>query len=184
MMTSPDPTKTLSILERAKVVWAAARYDFWLDLNSVPGRQRKELTSELKANLYDAAADVGLQTALANVGSLRVLAGETTRDGRLRSRWMAGWVTALSVLALLFVAFVVLTLYYTEGVLDAGATEPVHTSLFPFLWSEVTVDPSAGGLAWSMQPGPIPLLAAITAWLVVTRPWRSLGGNSGESSRF
>lgn len=49
---------------------------------------------------------------------------------------MAGLVAAVSALAIGLVAFLVLTLYYTEGVLDSNATESVASSLFPFLGSQ------------------------------------------------
>ncbi len=162
-------------VDMAKIVWASARYDFWLDLNSVPRRQRKALRSELRSNLTEAATDVGAQAALKNLGSVRTLAGEITRAGELRSRWLAGWVAAFLTVTVLMVTFLVLTLYYTEGVLDAGASEPVTSSLFPYFGSEVVVDPSGGGLAWIIGPGPMPLLAAIVVWLLVAKPWRSIG---------
>jgi len=66
------------------------------------------------------------------------------------------------------------TLYWAEGALDAGASEPVRSSLFPFFGSTVEVDPTDGGLAWSMQPGPLPFVGAGATWLLVARPWRGL----------
>lgn len=177
-MTTP---RTISSVDKGKITWACARYDFWLDLNSVPRQRRRALRAELKSNLAEASADVGVQTAFANLGSLRTLASETTRDGQLRSRWLAGWVAALSTFVGLIVTFLFLTLYYTEGVLDAGATEPVTSSLFPYLGSSVTVDPAAGGVAWSIGPGPMPLAAALAAWIFVAKPWRSIG-SSGSAA--
>lgn len=171
-----ESTRPLSLTDRARIGWASARYDVWLDLYSVPRKQRRELRAELAANLHDAADDVGIGRALANIGSLRALAAATTRDGTLRSPWLAGWLAAWCALATTLVAFLVLTLYYTEGVLDAGASEPIRSSLFPFVGSEVTVDPSTTGVEWTFEPGPMPLVVAVVAWSVVAKPWRSLGG--------
>lgn len=166
-------TSTSSAFDNIRTWWALARYNFWLDLNSVPRKDRRSLRSELNSNIAEAAADAGLKNALSNLGSIRGLAAETTSDGRLRSRWIAGWVAALTAFAALTVLFMVLTLYYIEGVLDGGTIEPVSSSLFPFLGSSVTVDPSDGGIASSIQPGFAPLGTAIAVWLFVAKPWRA-----------
>jgi|688.fasta_scaffold267519_3 hypothetical protein len=173
-MNTPANTQRVSIPDTARIAFAGFRYDFWLDLRSVPRRRRRELRSELRSNLADAALHVGVGPALSNLGSLRRLAAETTEDGQLRSRWTAGWTAAVTTLAVLLFAFLVLTLYWAEGALDAGATEPVRSSLFPFLGSTIEVDPSNDGLAWSMEPGPAPLVSAFIVWLLVAKPWRSL----------
>lgn len=163
-------------------MWASARYAFWLDLKSVPSRQRKVLRTELNSNLTEASADIGVQAALANLGSLRSLAKETTGDGQLRSRWLVGWVAAISTLAGLVLTFFFLTVYYIEGVVDAGATEPVTSSLFPYFGSSVTVDPAAArGLDISATAGPMPLVAAVAVWLLATKPWRHIGNHSSTA---
>jgi len=176
-----NETAAFSTLDRTRLWWASSRYDFWLDVYCVPRKQRRALRTELKSNLTDAASHVGLQAALVKLGSLRHLAADTSRDGQLRSRWVAGFVAAASALALSLVAFVVLTLYYAEGVLDSNATEPVTSSLFPYLGSNVTVDQSSG-LEFTMQPGPLPLVLAGAVWLVVAAPWRSLGRHRDDMS--
>lgn len=174
-MTTPgSPHQPLPILDRLRVTWACARYDLWLDLRSVPRRHRSQLRRELKANLIDASADVGAAQALANVGSLRQLATDTVDDGRLRSSWLVGVTAGMGAMALFIVLFMVATLYYAEGVLDAGVTEPISSGLFPFVGSKVTVDPSNGGIAWTIETGPAPLVIALVTGLVVARPWRSL----------
>lgn len=169
-----DDSAALSTLDRIRLWWASSRYDLWLDLYCVPRKQRQALRAELKSNLTDAASHVGLPAALAKLGSLRHLAAETSRDGQLRSRWVAGFVAAASALAISLVAFLFLTLYYAEGVIDSNATESVTSSLFPYLGSNITVDQSSG-LELTMQPGPMPLALAVAVWLLVAAPWRSLG---------
>lgn len=178
MSTNED---SLTTRDKARIVWASARYDFWLDLNSVPRRQRRALRAEFKSNLTEASADVGLSAALTNLGGVRRLAAETTQGGRHRSRWLAGWVVALSTFALLLTTFLFLTLYYSEGVLDAGATEPVSSSLFPFFGSSVTVDPSNGDLAVSIQPGPMPLIVSLIVWILVAKPWRNFTNHTSTA---
>lgn len=182
-MNSSTITQHVSTADRVRIALAGFRYDFWLDLHSVPRRRRRALRSELTSNLTDAAVHVGIGPALSSLGSVRSLAAETTRDGQLRSRWTAGWAVAVSTFAVLCVAFLVLTLYWAEGALDAGAAEPVRSSLFPFFGSTVEVDPTDGGLAWSMEPGPMPFVAAFAIWLLVAKPWRSLTSRSAANEQ-
>lgn len=176
-----NDSPALSTLDRTRRWWAGSRYDFWLDVYCVPREQRRALRTELKSNLTDAARDVGFRSALAKLGSLRHLAADTSRDGELRSRWTAGMVAAASVFAVSVVVFFFMTMYYAEGVLDANATEPVTSSLFPYPWSSITVDPSSG-LEFTLQTGPSPLVLAIVAWLLVAAPWRVLRQNQGAGS--
>lgn len=169
-----DDPRALSTLHRARLWWASLRYDLWLDLYCIPRKQRQALRAELKSNLTDAASRVGLPAALARLGSLRHLAADTYRDGQLRSRWATGFAAAGSALAISLIAFLFLTLYYAEGVLDSNATESVTSSLFPYLGSNITVDPSSG-LELTIEPGPLPLVLSVVVWLWVAAPWRSLG---------
>jgi hypothetical protein len=74
----------------------------------------------------------------------------------------------------LLAVFVIATLYWGEGVLDAGGTETARSSLFPFFGSRVGISPADDRVAWSMETGPVPFIAAFVVWLIVTRPWRSL----------
>ena len=176
MNTTTAATAHHSVVDRIRIAWAGTRYDFWLDVNSVPRRRRRELRTELKANLFEASDDVGVTSALRRVGHLRTLASETTRDGQLRSPWRAGCVAAAAMLTMTVLAFFVLMLSYTEGVLDSGADTAISSGLFPFFGSRITVDPSANGLSWSLETGPLPLIAAAAAFVLVAKPWRSLKG--------
>lgn len=173
-MNSSATSQDLATADRVRIAFVAFRYDFCLDLHSVPRNRRRALRAELKSNLNDAAHDVGVRSALSSLGSVRTLAAETTRDGQLRSRWTAGWVAGATALAILLTTFSFLMLYWTEGVLDAGAAEPVRSSLFPFFGSTVEVDPADGGVVWSMQPGPVPFVVGLVVWLFVAKPWRHL----------
>ncbi len=173
--------RPLSLLERARIGWVCARYDFWLDLNSVRRKHRKELRTELKSNLVVASGRIGVSEAVRNLGSLRQFAAETVRDGQIRSPWLAGWMAGWTVLALAVFAFFALGLYYTEGVLDSGITETVESSLFPFFGSRIVVDQSGGGIQWEFATGPMPLVWAFLAWLLVAKPWRSLNRDPRHS---
>jgi len=56
----------VNILDRARIVGATVSYDLWLELAGVPGRRRRDLRRELRANLRDATALVGSHTAVRN----------------------------------------------------------------------------------------------------------------------
>jgi len=49
-------------------------YDYWLDVEGVTGRARKDLRAELVGNLTDATAAVGYPAARRSLGSVRTLA--------------------------------------------------------------------------------------------------------------
>ena len=162
--------------DRMRLSWLSARYDFWLDLNSVPRRSRRELRNELLANVHDAASDLEVPTAIANIGSVRRLARQTALDGELRSPWSAAIVASLSTLAGLIVAFLLLSLYYIEGVLDSGPDAVVSSWLFPFFGSQVEVEPeTAAGFGFGVSPGPLPFIAAVLVFVAVAKPWRAIG---------
>ncbi len=49
-MNTPNSNRNLSVVDRIRIEWAAMRFDFWLDLHSVPRKKRRELRHELKSN--------------------------------------------------------------------------------------------------------------------------------------
>lgn len=59
----------MNILDRARIVGATVSYDLWLELAGVPGRRRRDLRRELRANLRDATALVGSHTAVRYVAA-------------------------------------------------------------------------------------------------------------------
>ncbi|GAA1390584.1 hypothetical protein [Luteococcus peritonei] len=79
--------------------------DFWLDYFGAPGRQRRELRNELRANLDGSAAERGWETAREGLGSIRALARESAASVRDERR--PSWTTGAVLAALLF-GFVVL----------------------------------------------------------------------------
>jgi hypothetical protein len=153
--------------------WVKFRFDFWLDIYGVPRRRRRDLRSELVGNLADAAREVGLSRALVGVGGLRRLAFESSRGPR-RSAWSAGVSAALLTAALVLMAFFAVSLYYAEGVVDSGVSQPVASGLFPFVGSSVEVQHAPGaGLSLSIAPGLLPVVLALVVFVLVARPWRS-----------
>ena len=176
-MTTPNH----SIIDRLRIAWLSARYDLWLDLASVPRRDRRDLRSELVANVNDAASVAGVPTAIANIGSVRRLAKQTALDGELRSAWTAAITAGFSTLVGLTLGFFFLSLYYIEGVLDAGSNEVVSSWLFPFFGSMIEVEPATtDGLGFTVNPGLLPFIAGIVVFVVVAKPWRAMRRSQAE----
>lgn len=183
MTNDSNPATAVPLIDRARIALAGARYDFWLDIHYTRRRDRRALRSELTANLTEAAADVGSGPALANIGSLRRLAAETTRPDPDQPRWYAGAVAGLNALFVLWFVFLLQALTYVEGVLDAGTDAEVGSALFPFLWSEVVVSSAdADGFGFSLAPGPMPFVYAAAVGLIVARPWRAVGSRRTVSA--
>ena len=65
-------TSTLSLTDRWRRSWYLQRLELWLD--PVPRRRRRALLGELRANLDEATADVGLAAAITDLGAPRTLA--------------------------------------------------------------------------------------------------------------
>jgi len=164
----------VNLIDKLRVRLAAARYDVWLDLRGVPRKTRRDLRTELRSNLIAAAQAGGTGEAIKQVGSLRSLAAETTRDGQLRSRWSAGATAGAVAFAALLAFLFAASLYYVEGVLDAAPAEPVSGGLFPFVGSNVTVnDQGPAGFDVTVQPGPMLLILPLVVFILVAKPWRT-----------
>ncbi|MEM9131716.1 MAG: hypothetical protein AAF962_09955 [Actinomycetota bacterium] len=177
---SPLHHQPLSRLDRARIALAGMRYDFWLDLRYTPRRRRRELRTELTANLTEAAERVGVAQALAGVGSLRVMAAETTRPDEAAPRWYAGTVAGLTAFTGALFLLLVQTFSYLEGVLDSEVVGEVSSSLFPFVWTEITVISGEDGFEFFIAPGPVPLVFAVVVAALVARPWRALRSRAAD----
>jgi hypothetical protein len=163
-------------VDHARIRWTRIRYGLWLDMYNVPRRERRELCGELSANLAAATHDIGVSRAIAGVGSVRTLAAETSRNGRRRSPWWAATLIAVTTASVTLLLFLFTSLYYVEGVLDAGSTQPVKSSLFPWFGSSVHVHNQGPGQALTigLEPGWLPLGVTAIVFVLVAKPWRSI----------
>ena len=98
----------MNLIDRLRIdrtVWTLDAY-----VQSLPGRNRKAIRQELRANLIAAAADGGTRAAIRRLGPVRRLAVhylENEYGDRARPRWLRGTLWAVAVgLAILFLAFV------------------------------------------------------------------------------
>lgn len=168
----------MKVIDRIRLEYAIQRYDFWLDVRGVPWRQRRELRRELRTNLHEASADVGMTRALFGIGSPKQLAHDALGSDPTRPRWgraaiVAAWVFGLVVLGCVYTATV-----FTAGVEAAGVTgQTVSGGAFP--WGGVEfmarVEPDGRGVAAGADNVQyyffgLPLIA----FLLVAQPWRAL----------
>ena len=174
--------------DRLRLWWAVVRYRWWLDWFDVPRRRRAALAAELDGNLREAADAVGVATAIANLGSVRDLARTMAESQRRRSPLSAAAVRATWVFGVLVLWFVMASLYYVHGVLEAEAPAVERSWLFPFLGSTVEVDNQGDdGFSFLVNPGPIVVVVPLLVFAVSARPWRLLGrasvpGSNGNSA--
>ena len=158
----------MSLVDRARMLLAVEWYGLWLELHSIPGRRRRELKRELRANLLDAATHSSMRQAIRDLGGLRALAGAVARDGVDRPRWRVAAVAAVAALGVLFNLELIAALNWASGVVDGGGARTTGT-VFPFPGSIVTYEPPGFGMA--LQPGWAPLVTAMVVFVVVARPW-------------
>ncbi len=166
----------MRLLDRIRLESAVLRYDFWLELRGVGGRERRGLRHELRENLRSAAEDVGMERALFGIGSPKQLAwaaagGDPTRPRWSLGAWWAAGTFGVLLLAMLGTALVVLETVRATGVVDQDVT----VSVFPWLGSEFTASVgSDGGVAFGVDNAWWLLVLPLLVFLVVAFPWRRL----------
>jgi len=103
-------TRRPTLRERARI----ARYllDFSVPMQDYPRAEYRQIRRELRASLLAATLDVGVDQAIADLGSPRSLAeGYLAELGRRLPRWTTGAIAAALVLG----ALAYLTLAFTLG---------------------------------------------------------------------
>lgn len=164
----------MSLVDRARIERAVLSYDFWLDLRGTPGRRRRELRRELRANLVDAGAAVGTRAAVAGLGGTRAMAAVAGEPDADRPRWSAGMQAGVAAVAATLLVQLFAMVWWVDGVLAAATTAPVRGSLFGFPGSAVAYLPEGRGIAVEMAPGWTGVLVGLVVLLLVARPWRAL----------
>ena len=136
-------------------------YDYWLDVEGVTGRARKDLRAELVGNLTDATAAVGYPAARRSLGSVRTLATAAAPDWDSRPCWVVGSYAAIVVFAIGAFAALGLITAWADGVMAAGGGQGLwigHPFFLP--WVEITV----------RQGETLQILATFNPWSVVVPP--------------
>lgn len=161
---------TLTLTDRLRRWSYLQDVELWLD--PMPGRRRREVIRDLRANLADAASDVGMRRAIDDLGRPRALARAYV-DGEPRRRpiWTVGVLAAGGVLLL---AELVL-LGYLGGMTDALLSSGGGTGSGSFFGVRVTTVGTADEMSWSFVGWSWPItIAALLAFLLGSRGWRLL----------
>lgn len=168
----------MNLLDHARITSATLDYDLWLDLAGVPGRRRRELGRELRANLRDATALVGSRRAVRNLGSIREMATAAHPPDRTRPRWTVGFTVGLSVSAVVWFVQLLASLSWIEGVMAAAPEHDITGPLVFFPGSNVSYSPlpggSTSGFGFSMDFGWTGLIVGVITFVLVAQPWRLL----------
>lgn len=148
-------------------------FDYWMDVEGVRSRRRKELRAELVGNLTDATAAVGFPAARRSLGSVRALAAAAAPDRDSRPRWVVGVYAAIMVATAWAVVTLVATTAWADGALTAGGAT-VNATGRPFFapWAEVTVIRGSTMRMWATLNPPSMLVPSLLAFLVGSRLWR------------
>ena len=178
----------MNILDRARIVGATVSYDLWLDLAGVPGRRRRDLRRELRANLGDATALVGSRAAVRNLGSTREMAAAANSPDPRRPRWTVGFTAGLSLLALSLFAELIAALSWFDGAIAATPQSRVTGAMTFFPGSSLVYSPNANGLdsgfSILINFGWVGLLIGFIAFVLAAQPWRMLlDRHTGAPSR-
>lgn len=171
----------MRLRDRVRIESYVQRHDFWLDVAGVSRRRRRAQRTELRANLHDAAYDVGTAAAIAGLGSPRSLAreaGDGTTTGSRGPRWLAGARWAVAAFAVLMVLWTLSLLAFVDGVQAAGASGTVTGSVFP--WGGTVTAEVGSGLAVSASVPASVWVLTLGALVVGSRPWLLLSRREGH----
>jgi hypothetical protein len=158
--------------DRLRLEAALMRVDWELD-GRIPRRSRRQIKSELRANLIEAAQSVGMKAAIGQLGDLHQLGKSYLEVHRGRIDVRAGaWAALVTYVAIQVVASAVF-IAFQSGVLSAGG----HGAAYQFLNGFGPFDGSVGdgGKAFSMAiVTPAHLVLMLAAFVIGSRMWRLL----------
>ena len=164
----------MNVLDRTRIVGATLSYDLWLDFAGVPGRRRRDLRRELRANLGDATVLVGSGNAVRGLGSTRAMAAAASCPDPTRPRWTVGFTVGIGLLGLSLLAEFFAALSWLDGAMAASPETPVTGAMTFFPGSSLTHSPSASGFSLSVNFGWVWLAVGFITFVLAARPWRLL----------
>lgn len=164
----------MNLVDRARIEYAVQRYGFWLDLRGVRAARRRELRTELRSNLTDAAADIGLTSALFGIGSPKQLAFAAQPGDPARPRWQHGFMAATAVFTLLVWGLLATSFTILQTVEAAGVSREVEVQTFPWFGTTFTAQHSPGTINAGIQGPWLLLVLPLVAFLLASQPWRLL----------
>ena len=119
--------RDLSMKDRLRIELLVRRVDYVLD-GRVPMAKRRQIRTELRSNLIEAAQDVGIDKAIQQLGDIKALAHSYLELYRGRFDFQAGSWAAVATYAAIQVLAIVLMLAFHAGVAAGGA----HTGSYSF----------------------------------------------------
>ncbi|TDE97628.1 hypothetical protein EXU48_05495 [Occultella glacieicola] len=167
-------TTTLSLADRWRRFTYVQTVELFLD--AMPRRRRRAVLAELRENIDAATADVGLPTALADLGRPSDLAARYLEsEPPDRPTWHIGALAA----SIVFAAWLLGTVVYTFGMLDALLALSPATSVAEGSFFGVGIRAEAGpevlaaefrGVSWPA------VVAMVVIFGLFSRLWRVLPG--------
>jgi len=112
--------RDLSMKDRLRIELVVRRVDYVLD-GRVPMAKRRQIRTELRSNLIEAAQDVGIDKAIQQLGDIKALAHSYLELYRGRFDFQAGSWAAVATYAAIQVLAIVLMLAFHAGVAAVGA---------------------------------------------------------------
>lgn len=161
---------TLPLTDRLRRWSYLQDVELWLD--PMPGRRRREVIRELRTNLADAAADVGMTNAIEDLGKPRDLAREFVKaEPRRRPSWSLGVIGAGAVLLVAMLAGLAYAFGMSDSLLDTGGGSAEGA----FLGIRVLAVGTESELSWTWSGWSWPItIVAVIAFLVASSAWRLL----------
>ncbi len=174
-----------AVLDRVRIASAVQRYDFWLDFRGVGRARRRELRTELRSNLREAATHQGAGAALLGIGRPRALAHDVAEADGARPSWTVAAYLALAVFTGLTMLWLVTVLGFVDGVRASGVTgREVSGTVFP--WGspvDVEIASDGSGLSAGASVPVVVWLLTLVAFVLGSRPWRLVRSGSARSDR-
>lgn len=164
--------------DRVRIEWIVQRVGAWLDLRQMPGRRRREVLRELRANLAAAAAADELEDAIERLGEPRMLAAAYLESEPVGVRWRTGLVAAALVALGLSWLSMVFVLGFAEGVQavgpEPGTVYETGGRLVPGSGALASFESTGDGFWMSAAVVTWVHVAAVVAtFVLVARPWRA-----------
>jgi len=172
----------MNVIDRARIMGATVSYDLWLDFAGMPGRRRRDLRRELRANLEEATALVGSSNAVRGLGGTREMAAAASVPDAARPRWTVGFAVGISFLGLALIAELLAALSWFDGVIAATPESRVTGTLTFFPGSSLTYSPSASSFGISIGFGWVCFFVAFVAFVLTAQPWRLLARHAAPPS--
>jgi len=177
-------SRKLTLVDRlriARVLWTM----YWRT-QDLPGRVRKDVGRELRANLRAAAAEVGSAEAVRRLGNLHRLAADYLDaeygDDQPRPHWLTGVVWGSLVWSLILLGFTGSFISFMEGIWAADPDGDPN-SAGTYVWKPLgALGPVGefrryddGGFEFFLAPSLWMIPMPFVIYLLASRGWRMLG---------